>query len=163
MLREPTEDDLDAVRRWRNHPQVRAASFTTHEISAEEHRRWWTAVRSDPSRRVLVYEHRSVPSGVVTFSGLDGDAPEWGFWLDLDGLGDALMPAWIGLERAAVDHAFTVLAVPALHGEVLAGNAAVLALHRRTGFRESGRHIRRINGIDQEVVRLVLTREETPS
>ena len=64
----------DAVLRWRNHPQVRAASLTRHEIGTEEHAAWWKAALVDPARRVLVYERRDVPSGVVTFFDIDPNA-----------------------------------------------------------------------------------------
>ena len=37
VLRDATDDDRDAVLAWRNHPQVRRASLTRHEIGADEH------------------------------------------------------------------------------------------------------------------------------
>ena len=36
MLRDATDGDRAMVLRWRNHPQVRRSSFTTHEIGADE-------------------------------------------------------------------------------------------------------------------------------
>ncbi|MFG2002620.1 GNAT family N-acetyltransferase [Spirillospora sp. NPDC048911] len=165
MLRDTSDADLAVLRRWRNHPEVRKASFTTHEIGEAEHRRWWSAVRADPSRHVLVYEHQEIPSGVVTYSGLGGSGagPEawWGFYLDFDGLAerDELLPAWLGLEKAAIAYAFGPLGLGVLRGEVLEANQAVLQLHRRCGFVESGRYVRKIDGHDQVVVRVELGRD----
>ncbi|WP_307797112.1 GNAT family N-acetyltransferase [Actinomadura barringtoniae] len=156
-----SDDELGTLRRWRNHPEVRLASFTTHEIGEDEHRRWWSSVRSDPSRRVLVYEHRATAAGVVAFTGLGGPEAWWGFYLDVEGL-DArgqLMPAWIGLEKAAIAYAFGSLDLDVLRGEVLASNEAVLQLHRRCGFTETDRYAREIDGEDQAVVRLALRRD----
>ncbi|GAA5071305.1 hypothetical protein GCM10023259_069840 [Thermocatellispora tengchongensis] len=163
MLRGIADHELETVRRWRNHPKVRAASFTTHVIRPDEHARWWAAVRDDPSRRVLMYEHAGVPAGVVAFSGLDapGGGATWGFYLDIDGLlaSGELLRAWFGCERAAVEHAFGPLGLLTLHGEVLAGNRQVRALHRRFGFAEVGSYTRVIDGEPREVVRVRLDRD----
>jgi RimJ/RimL family protein N-acetyltransferase len=161
MLRRAEDHDLEALRRWRNHPSVRAVSFTTHEITEAEHLRWWRGIRDDPDRRVLVYEHEGVPAGTVTYSGLLGDEPYWGFCLDLAGLdGGTLLAAWVGIERAALTHAFGPLGLKALHGEVLADNEAVRRLHRRFGFAEVRTYPRRIDGRNREVVAIRIERED---
>lgn len=162
VLRPARDDDLAAMLRWRNHPKVRATSFTTHVIGPGEHARWWEAVRSDPSTRVFVYEHGGTPAGVATYSGMLGGSGSWGYYLDLDGLGTsgALLAAWIGLERAAVEHAFGPLGLTTLRGEVLADNEPVRRLHRRFGFTEVMRYRRRVDGVPREVVVVQLTSEE---
>ncbi|NUT33338.1 MAG: GNAT family N-acetyltransferase [Hamadaea sp.] len=155
MLREAIESDRDMVLTWRNHPQVRKVSFTTHEIAPEEHARWWAAAGADPLRHILIFEWRGVPAGVVTFDARDPDAGVvWGFYLDYAGLEERgeLMPAWIELERDAVDHAFDVLKVERIGGETLAWNAPVLQLHRRMGFTATKRYEREVDGVPQEVV-----------
>lgn len=164
MLRPADDDDLPVLLRWRNHPRVRAASFTTHEIGEAEHARWWARVRDDPARRVLVYEHDATPAGVVTFSGLEPGRTigEWGFYLDLAGLerSGALLAAWIGLERAAIGHAFGPLGLATLRGAVLAANEPVRWLHRRFGFVETGTHRREAGGVPVDVVTIELTKGE---
>jgi UDP-4-amino-4,6-dideoxy-N-acetyl-beta-L-altrosamine N-acetyltransferase len=154
VLRLATFDDLDMIRAWRNHVQVRRASFTTHEISAEEHIAWFTRVAADPTRRVLVFARGGVPAGVVTIADLDADVAVWGYYLDVDGLTERgeLMPAWVELERDTVEYAFDELGVARLGGETLAWNTAVLALHKRIGFSETRRYDRNVDGLPQEVV-----------
>lgn len=161
MLRAAREDDLPAMRHWRNHPRVRATSFTTHEITPDEHARWWAATRADTSRRVLIYQHEGAAAGVVTYTGIAGGAAHWGYYLDLDGLErqGLLLPAWIGLERAAIQHAFGPLGLTTLRGEVLAGNEPVLRLHRRFGFAEVGSYRREIDGVPRDVVTIELRKE----
>lgn len=163
MLRAVHDHELPAIRRWRNHPKVRAASFTTHVIAEDEHARWWASVKDDPATRVLIYLHDGTAAGVVTFSGLDpvSRSGEWGFYLDLAGLerSGALLPAWIGLERSAIDHAFGPLGLTTLRGEVLAGNEAARGLHRRFGFAEVAVHQRDIDGVRRDVVTVQLTRK----
>lgn len=163
MLRDATDADADRILRWRNHPHVRAMSFTTHEITEEEHAAWWRRVQRDPDRRLLVFEREGEPAGVVTFD-LDPDhrSGTWGFYLDIDRLearGD-LMPAWFALEREALDHAFDVLGLDRLHGEMLARNTVVRQLHRRHGFTEVGTEQREVEDGVEEVVRIELRAED---
>ncbi|SDH87544.1 GNAT family N-acetyltransferase [Nonomuraea jiangxiensis] len=158
MLRSVQDDDLPVMRRWRNHPRVRAASFTTHEIAEDEHARWWAAIRADADRLVLIYDHEGAAAGVVTYSGLCTGTATWGFYLDHDGLEGSgrLLRAWIGLERAAIEHAFGPLGVTALRGMVLAENEPVRLLHRRFGFVEVGTYQREVDGVPRDVVAIQL-------
>ncbi|MGP4095644.1 GNAT family N-acetyltransferase [Nonomuraea sp. KM90] len=161
MLRDVRDDDLPVMRRWRNHPRVRAASFTTHEIAEDEHARWWAATRADAGRRVLIYDHEGTAAGVVTFAGLSPKSADWGYYLDLDGLerSGTLLRAWAGLERAAIEHAFGPLGLTTLRGEVLAGNEPVRRLHRRFGFVEVGAYLREVDGVPRDVVAIELRKE----
>ena len=161
MLREVTEEDRDLVREWRNHPTVRKASFTTHEIGAAEHARWWAAVAGDPTRKVLIYERDGIASGVVIFTDIDQTArsADWSFYLDADGVearGDTLR-AWFGIEKEAVSYAFGTMALERLEGETLAWNTPVRDLHRRSGFSEIETYVREVDGQPQEVVRTSMT------
>ena len=156
VLRAALPEDRDTVLLWRNHPEVRRASLTTHVISAEEHAAWWRSALQDPTRHVLVYEYAGRPAGVVTFADHDPvrRSATWGFYLDVAGLRERgeFLPAWLELEREAVDHAFDTLGLDRLGGETLARNAPVLALHRRFGFRETRRYARPVDGAPTEVV-----------
>jgi hypothetical protein len=166
MLRDATDGDRDTVLGWRNHPRVRRSSFTAHEIGEAEHSGWWAAVRADPARWLLIYEHGGAPSGVVTFAladsgtdpGTDSGVADWGFYLDvagLEGRGE-LLPAWIGIERDSIAYAFDKIGATVLRGDVLAANAAVWRLHRRCGFTETARYVRAVDGVPHEVVRVEL-------
>jgi UDP-4-amino-4,6-dideoxy-N-acetyl-beta-L-altrosamine N-acetyltransferase len=161
VLREATDEDRDVVRRWRNHPTVRKASFTTHEIGETEHARWWAKVAGDPSVRVLIYERDGIASGVVIFTDIDpvGRSAEWSFYLDADGVearGDTLR-AWFGIEKEAVAYAFVTMGLDRLEGETLAWNTPVRDLHRRSGFSEIDTYEREVDGQPHEVVRTAMT------
>ncbi|GAA3718349.1 hypothetical protein GCM10022224_100110 [Nonomuraea antimicrobica] len=163
MLRDVRNEELPVIRRWRNHPRVRAASFTTHEISRDEHTRWWAATLADATRRVLIYDHDGAPAGVVHYTDVLPGTARWGFYLDLDGLERAgtLLRAWVGLERAAIEHAFGPLGLTTLCGEVLAGNEPVMRLHRRFGFVEVDAYQREVDGVPRDVVAIELRRDHT--
>ncbi|MET0415713.1 MAG: GNAT family N-acetyltransferase [Actinoplanes sp.] len=144
MLRPALYADRDLILPWRNHPSVREVSLTTHEIKPEEHARWW----EKRWQSVLIYEDdRGVPAGVVIF-----DGNTWSFYLDVMGLGDRLLPAWMRLEKEAVEYAFGTLGLETLGGETLADNKQVLALHRRFGFKETRRYERLVDGEPKTVV-----------
>ena len=143
MLRPARDSDRDLVLPWRNHPSVRAVSLTTHEIAPAEHAAWWARRSAD----VLIYEEDGVPAGVVIFNG-----STWSFYLDVEGLGRRLLPAWMRLEKEAVEYAFGTLGLETLGGETLADNKQVLALHRRFGFRETRRYERLVDGVPKTVV-----------
>jgi RimJ/RimL family protein N-acetyltransferase len=154
VLRDATESDRDTVLTWRNHPEVRKVSFTTHEIRPEEHAAWWAAVAADDQRRVLIFEYRERAAGVVMFDARHADEQGvvWGFYLDNEGLGKDLLPAWVQLEKDAVEYAFEVLEAELIGGETLAWNTPVLQLHKRMGFTETRRYEREVDGVPQEVV-----------
>lgn len=164
MLRLATDADLDAMRVWRNHPQVREVSLTQHEITADEHAAWWARTREDASRRVLIYERDGEPSGVVTFFDLDADARSgwWGYYLDNAGLEarGALFPAWIAIQREAVAYARDELKLRTLDAETLADNEAVVGFNTRQRFVEVGRSAQRIGGRGVAVIHSRRTFEE---
>jgi len=123
---------------------VRAVSLTTHEIKPAEHARWWEKRWPD----VLIYcDDAGTPAGVVIF-----DGNTWSFYLDTVGLGDRLLPAWMRLEKEAVEYAFGTLGLQTLGGATLADNKQVLALHRRFGFTETRRYERLVDGEMKTVV-----------
>jgi RimJ/RimL family protein N-acetyltransferase len=68
------------------------------------------------------------------------------------GLADRLLPAWMRLEKEAVEYAFGTLGLETLGGETLADNKQVLALHRRFGFKETRRYERLVDGEMKTVV-----------
>ncbi len=153
MLRSPRPAEREDIRRWRNHPQVRQVSFTGHEISAAEHAQWWTRVSGDPTCRLLIYEESEIPSGVVIFEQIRTEpsgvrSASWGFYLDLVGLAErgTGLSAWLGVQRAALDHAFGPLNLDVLTAEVLEDNTVVRRTNRRFGFAEGEPTERMVDG-----------------
>ncbi|MBO9522523.1 MAG: GNAT family N-acetyltransferase [Nocardioidaceae bacterium] len=140
MLRPASDTDLASLRSWRNQEANRAVSTNQQEITAEEHARWWAAVKDDPSRQVLVFEQDGRGLGVVTFFDIDLDEKSagWGFYLDHETTtaeGIAMM-AWIQVMKDATAYAFDTLGVDLLTGEVNEDNEAVRTMNRRFRFTE---------------------------
>ncbi|MBM0237533.1 GNAT family N-acetyltransferase [Micromonospora sp. ATA32] len=165
MLREATEDDVERMLSWRNQKTNRDVSITSHEITPAEHAQWWSRVRTDPTRRVLIYVRDGVPAGVVSFFDVSQTEPRvgsWGFYLDSDGLAERgeTLPAWLEVMREAVDHAFDELKLDRLHGEVLEHNAVVRQMNRRFRFAEGRPEQRAADGREITVIPISLDREK---
>jgi len=164
MLRPAVETDLDAMRAWRNHPEVRRVSLTQHEITLDVHREWWQRVGQDPSRLVLVYERNDTPAGVVAFFDIDAEnrSAWWSYFLDNEGLGERgeMFPAWISIQREAVRYARQDLSLAELHAETLVSNASAVDFNARQGLREVERYERVVAGESVAVIHSVAIFEE---
>lgn len=166
MLRPATDDEVDLLLRWRNQDANRRVSIHQHLIQEEEHRRWWSGVRGDPRRRVLVLEIDGEPCGAVTFARLRDVGSRrhgsWGFFLDHDGLRErgATFVAWQRVVREALDHAFDLLDLHVLEAEVLEDNDVVRRSNRRLGFVEGEVEQRDVDGETRRVVPVTLARAD---
>lgn len=163
MLRPATDADLDDMLAWRNQETNRAVSIQSHVIAPDEHRAWWEEVRNDPSREVHMFVSDGRTLGVVTYFDIDRNAASasWGFYLDsetteAEGIG---LTAWMQVMRDGVDHAFDVLGVDVLRGEVLGHNEAVRMMNRRFRFVEGEPEQREEDGRTVEVIPIRLDRE----
>lgn len=135
ILRPVVTDDLPRLLAWRNHPAVRAAMFSQHEITLREHQAWFLRMRDDPDRCLLTGSDSDDPCGFVQFSAArQGGIAAWGFYARPGaprGTGTRLC-------AAALSYAFDQLQLHKVCGEVIAENAPSLALHRRLGFTQEG-------------------------
>jgi UDP-4-amino-4,6-dideoxy-N-acetyl-beta-L-altrosamine N-acetyltransferase len=151
--------DLDQVRNWRNQLEIRRVMLTHHEITTQEHRRWFAASSVDPSKRLLIVEEGATPIGFVSFSGVQhGGVADWGFYTA------PAVPKGSGrkLGKAALDLAFGELQLHKVCGQALAFNTASIRLHRALGFRLEGtlREQHRVDGRHHNLVCFGLLRDE---
>ena len=129
------QDDLDMVRNWRNHPDVRKFMYTNHEISADEHSTWFSKATCEPKRHLLIYELQNQPMGFINLHQIsDGGIADWGFYLAPDakpGTG-----AKMGL--CALDYAFTTADFHKICGQAIAYNERSSNFHLKLNFRKEG-------------------------
>jgi UDP-4-amino-4,6-dideoxy-N-acetyl-beta-L-altrosamine N-acetyltransferase len=135
FVRPLEEADLELVLQWRNHPDVRAWMYTTHEISWDEHCKWYAACNEDPGRHLLVVELDGRPTGFANLIQLRGsDVAEWGFYLAPDAPRGSGLPFGV----AVLDHCFGALDLHKVSGHALAGNERSVRFHARLGFQDEG-------------------------
>lgn len=129
------EGDLERVLAWRNHPNVRRYTFTQHEISHEEHARWFARASQDPKRHLLVFEMDMTPLGFINIHQIaNGGIADWGFYAAFDapkGTGRAL-------GEAALRYTFETAGLTKLCGQALAFNERSIRLHLALGFQREG-------------------------
>lgn len=159
-LRLVTENDLDLMRSWRNHPDIASKMYTRHEISADEHQAWWARTSGREDQTYYLYEYAEEPLGVVGFTQIDMTNGNcfWAFYAS------PTAPKGTGsrMEFLALEHVFTTLKLHKLSCEVLAFNEPVIRLHKKFGFQVEGvfRDQHKLNDDHVDIVRLGLLDSE---
>lgn len=129
------ESDLERLLSWRNHPEVRRFMYTQHEISFEEHARWFAKASQDPERYLLVFEIDGSPLGFINIHQIaSGGVADWGLYAAPDapkGTGHAL-------GQAALRYAFDTAELHKICGQVLAFNERSIRFHLNLGFQHEG-------------------------
>ncbi len=129
-LRLMAETDLERVLGWRNHPDVRQHMYSQALIGLEEHTRWFQASLAGAGTTLLILDVDGAPCGHVNFRVGAPQEALWGFYL----APDAPWGAGTLLGNAATDHAFKVLGLEKVWGEVLPENLPSQRFHLRHGF-----------------------------
>lgn len=131
-----TEGDLPMVLAWRNHHSIRSYMLTQHEISLQEHRKWFERVQHEKTRQQLIVSDGTEPIGFVQFNPVtQGGIADWGFYARPDA------PKGSGrkLGKAALEYAFKDLGLHKVCGQAIESNAVSIAFHQKLGFVEEGR------------------------
>lgn len=135
QIRRMVHADLEQVLAWRNHPDVRRYMYTQHEITLDEHQRWFERSLPDPKKHLLVFEVNHQPLGFVNFNDMGiGGIADWGFYA----APDAPKGSGRQLGRAALSHAFIQLKLHKVNGQALAYNERSIQFHQSLGFQQEG-------------------------
>ncbi|MGB9092185.1 UDP-4-amino-4,6-dideoxy-N-acetyl-beta-L-altrosamine N-acetyltransferase [Pseudomonas farsensis] len=135
VLRPMASTDLELVRAWRNHADVRRFMYTQHEIAPQEHRKWFESCQSDPCKHLMVFEKAQAPLGFANVTErVPGRIADWGFYLAPD------VPRGSGRElgHAILAFAFANLGLHKLCGQALAYNERSIRFHLALGFEQEG-------------------------
>ncbi|SOB76688.1 UDP-4-amino-4,6-dideoxy-N-acetyl-beta-L-altrosamine N-acetyltransferase [Marinobacter sp. LV10R510-11A] len=134
-LRTMTEGDLEQVLEWRNHPEVRRYMYTTHEISLDEHRKWFAGASINPAIDLMIYEKDGEGLGFINFTRTRcPEVADWGFYLTPHA------PKGTGrsLGNHALAIAFRTLGLHKVCGQALGFNERSIAFHKAQGFTKEG-------------------------
>lgn len=136
LLRPMEAGDLDLVRDWRNHQDVRRFMISQHLIAPAEHRDWFERCAGEPMRRLYILQQGDRPLGFAQLSGVvrHGIA-DWGFYVSPQA------PRGSGWElgRRVLAAAFDGEGLHKVCGQTLVSNERSRRLHQRLGFAEEGR------------------------
>ena len=139
-LRPVQPSERSTIYEWRNEPAVRRVMSNPGIVDQEVHKDWWQTATADPGRRMLMLEDGGVPTALILFFELKpGVSAKWGFYTApaIDS-GAKAMAAWVTVEVVAIAYAFDHLRLQSLYCETLETNSAVLLLHERIGFEDTG-------------------------
>lgn len=135
-LRSIEQGDLELIRGWRNHPDIRKLMFSSREVTPEEHLVWFQKASQDRSRSLLVYVENDTPLGFMQFSPTKEGSTifEWGFYAAHEA------PKGTGSKMAklSLDFAFNQLNATKVFGEVLEHNTGSIRFHKKMGFLQEG-------------------------
>lgn len=125
-------NDLQLVRRWRNHDSVRSCMFNQNEISQHEHEKWFLEKSNQSNQHLLIFEIHGAPEGFISFNIKDDLEADWGFYKSPNS------PRGTGklLGSCALDYAFKKIGLSKINAKVIISNENSLIFHRRLGFIE---------------------------
>jgi len=130
-LRPATQQDWQRTLEWRNHPDVRAQSFSSERINPEDHARWFAGKLNEPTCRMFIAEdEQGMPVGQFRFD-LDGDEALVSLSTAPDMTGRGIGTAMTRLAcRWLADNIPAARAV----ARVKPGNTASVAMFAKAGF-----------------------------
>jgi UDP-4-amino-4,6-dideoxy-N-acetyl-beta-L-altrosamine N-acetyltransferase len=156
-FRAVAEADRDRLLAWRNAPQVAAYMYSDHEITPQEHARWFGGLAADATRTYWIIEMDETPVGLVNLYDIDATACAWAYYL----ADPATRGRGVGsfVEYRMIEHVFAERGLERLGCEVLESNEAVWKLHQSFGFEVAERLPAYVvkAGEPLDVVRLTLT------
>jgi UDP-4-amino-4,6-dideoxy-N-acetyl-beta-L-altrosamine N-acetyltransferase len=133
QIRPMIHADLELVLAWRNHPDVRRHMYTQHEITRDEHQRWFESTLADPKKHPFIFEVNEKPLGFVNFNEMESiGIADWGFYVSPH----ASKGSGQQLGCAALSHAFIQLKFHKVCGQVLANNLRSINFHESLGFQQ---------------------------
>lgn len=161
-LRGLRPDDRDKVYNWRNSPDVARYMFSDHQISKEEHARWFDAAIKDPRRKCWVMVYNKEEVGLVNLTDID-ETNKRGCYASYI-VREDLRNRRIGTlaEYYILKYFFEELGFNKISAEVFTFNHAGINVHKSLGFQEEGlfREHRIKNNEYLDVVALALLRSE---
>jgi len=164
-LRALSPDDKARLLAWRNSPEVAAYMYTDHQISEDEHERWFSGLEGDGRRAYWIIEMDGEPVGLANFYDIDrrNSRSAWAYYLAEPSVRGRGIGGYV--EILMIDRAFGEFGLQKLWCEVLDTNRGVIRMHQKFGFKEEARFRRHVlkSGAWQDVVGLGLLAEEWPS
>jgi len=162
ILRSLTTLDSPLILGWRNAPEVAAYMYSDHQISQDEHDRWFAGIEGDDRRAYWIIEVDGVPAGLANFYDIDRRHRRcaWAYYLADPSVRGKGVGSFV--EYWMIEQAFGSLGMGKLWCEVLASNEPVWRLHGKFGFVQEARFRRHVikDGAPQDVLGLGLLEDE---
>jgi UDP-4-amino-4,6-dideoxy-N-acetyl-beta-L-altrosamine N-acetyltransferase len=137
-LRDIRPTDKEMIRNWRNLPGIARYMYTDHQITPEEHERWFLRIMDDPSCRYWIIVCDDVDVGLANIYDLDQRNRRcyWAFYIADPSTRGKGVGSFV--EYSVLRYVFDELGLNKLCCEVLAFNEAVSNMHKSFGFEQEG-------------------------
>ena len=129
-LRHLSEEHLDEVLKWRNHPQVRNSMISSKVISKSDHYEWFNSIKDSQKNFWYMYQN----SGIIYFNLIEDNIAEWGFYKSPF----EKKPIGLNMGYEGIEHAFKNLNLKTIIGLVLCENNKSCRFHEKLGFLKVG-------------------------
>ncbi|GGC75134.1 hypothetical protein GCM10007216_02160 [Thalassobacillus devorans] len=157
FLKPLTFDNLKTIFEWRNSERIKSLMYTNHNITWEEHIRWFHKVNKSSSDLVWVLYDVNSPLGLVSFSDINKEHSRcfWGFYI-----GEEKAPKGAGtiMGVLALDKIFQESGMNKVCAEVIDSNSGSIRYHKKLGFEQEGvlaQHVWKDNQF-KDVIRMAL-------
>jgi UDP-4-amino-4,6-dideoxy-N-acetyl-beta-L-altrosamine N-acetyltransferase len=138
-LRKVEEENIDLIFKWRNSDNIKNMMYSSHEITYEEHVRWFENLAFDESQLVQIFYHNNRPLGLVNFQNINSinGTCYWGIYI---GEKDALQGSGSILGYLSLEYIFNTFGIRKVCAEILDFNSRSVKFHKKLGFTEEGRY-----------------------
>jgi UDP-4-amino-4,6-dideoxy-N-acetyl-beta-L-altrosamine N-acetyltransferase len=169
-LRALEDGDRERLFDWRNRPEVAAFMYTDHQITREEHARWFAGIAGDQRRAYWIIELDGRPVGPANFYDIDRGQGRgsWAYYLadpSVRGKGVGGYVEFLMIEQAFGPLEKNGMGLRKLWCEVLVSNEAVWKLHQKFGFKQEALYRAHVvkAGAPLDVMGLGLLADEWPT
>ena len=137
-LRALTVADKEKLREWRNSPEVKSYMHHDHEISVDEHDRWFNGIFSDETVKFWMIVYNGEDVGVVNLKDIDyvNKRCDWAFYIGSEEHRGKGIGAYV--EYFVLKYVFEELRFNRIYGDVLDFNEHVVNIHKKFGFTVEG-------------------------
>ncbi len=161
-LRPVQPEDKDRLLAWRNSPEVAGYMYTDHQITPEEHARWFGSIDGDVRRAYWIITLDGAPVGLANLYDIDrrNGRCAWAYYLAEPQVRGKGVGGYV--EYLVIERVFGEFGLTKLWCEVLESNRAVWRMHLKFGFKEEARLRRHVlkNGVMEDVLGLGLLPED---
>ncbi|QIW22025.1 UDP-4-amino-4,6-dideoxy-N-acetyl-beta-L-altrosamine N-acetyltransferase [Bacillus thuringiensis] len=139
QLRSLEKKDLELILKWRNTKEIRTIMYEDHEITIDEHLKWYEKLEMDDTKVARLLTYKEKPIGFVNFTKIDeiNQTCYWGFYI---GEKQSVRRAGTVLGLLALDYIFETKGIHKVCAEIIESNRISLNFHQKLGFQEDGRY-----------------------
>ena len=137
-LRDVRAEDKEAIRQWRNSPDVSRYMYTDQKITEEEHERWFHNAMRDTSRKYWIIMRDREAIGLVNLYDIDEKNRRcfWALYISDENVRSKGVGGFV--EYKVMNYVFDDLEYNKLCCEALSNNTRAINFYKSFGFREEG-------------------------